>query len=187
MNCDGCSIGSFKKDDAEQTGKPVTVNGQQIATTFGGATGGNPTWKTPGAPQSVFGLMAWSAFAWGGLCIDEGEHCEEIYGCGADLTLKFMLQVPTGGATNVTLTGPGGVVTPGTPRPLPGNATVDNYRIDFVIRMDAGCGTDTTTLLDDNWVVTINGVTATHHAASGDIKFELECESCEGADDADKV
>jgi len=182
-------MGGFKKDDADQKGTPVMVNGEQVATTFGGATGGNPTWKTPGAPDSVFGLMAWSAFAWGGLCIDEGEHCEEIYGCGADLTLKFMLQVPTGGNTNVTLTDPNGNSIPGqAPRPLPGNDTVDNYRIDFEISMSADCGTDATTLLDDNWTITINGVTATHHAASGDIKFELVCEPCEGDDsDADKV
>ena len=61
-------MGGFKKDGAGQNGTPVTVNGVQVATTFGGATGGEPTWKTPGAPDSVFGLMAWSAFAWGGLC-----------------------------------------------------------------------------------------------------------------------
>lgn len=184
MNCDGCSIGSFKKDDVAENGTPVTVDGNQVATTYGGATGGEPTWKL--RDGSVFGLMAWSAFAWGGMCIDEGEHCEEIYGCGADLTLKFMLQVPTGDGTNVVLTDPNGnTYPPGTPRPLPGSATVDNYRIDFEINMAAGCGTDTTVTLDDNWTIEINGVDATHHAASGDIKFELECEACEGTEDKD--
>jgi len=184
MNCDGCDIGSFKKYDAAQNGTPVTNGGMVVGQEYRGATGGEPTWKL--RDGSVFGLMAWEAFCWGGMCIDEGEHCEEIYGCGGTLTLKFMLQVPKGGGTGVTLTDPNGnVITGETPVPLPGNDKVDNYRIDFKIDLEAGCGTSAEVKLDDDWNININGTGATHHAASGDIKFNLECDACEGSDDED--
>lgn len=186
-NCEGCGVTDFKVNDVANAGTPVTMpDGTQIGTTHTGQTPGAPTFKVPGVgggPQSIVGLMAWDAFVWGGWCIDEGGTCEQIQGCGATLTLKFMLMVPTGGGTNVTLTDPGGTTyhPVGAPRKMKGSATSDVYRIDFKIEMDAPCGTSAQVKLDGAWTVTINGVVATFHIPGGDIKFQLTCDKCEGA------
>lgn len=186
MSCEDCQVGSFKVNDVANTGTPVThPDGTPIGTSHTGQTPGAPTWKIANGDgtQSVFGLMAWDALVSGGWCVDEGGVCYQIQGCSAGLTLKFMLMIPKGQAPNVTVTTPGGVTIPshGAPRKTGGNARYDTYRIDFNIDMAADCGTSVVLQLDNTWTITIGGVGATFHNPGGNLKFTLECNSCEGA------
>jgi len=189
MSCDNCKVEKFEVDGVTQTPTPVVIDGTTVAQNYSGpaTNGSNPTWKTKnddGTTNRVFGLMAWEAFAWDGSCEEDDEgNCQQIDGCGGWATLKFMLMVPKGEAPNITLTDPQGNPIPGgTPKPLPGSATNDVYRIDFDIDLDADCGTTGSVTLDDNWTVTLGGEGATHHTASGDIDFKLTCAGCEDED-----
>lgn len=186
MSCNDCGVGAFKVNDvAQANGTPVTLpDGTVIGTKYTGQTPGAPTWKVAHADgtQSVFGLMGWDALVTGGWCVDEAGTCYQILGCKASFTLKFMLMVPKGSPTNITLVTPGGVnVTPhGAPRPMRGNDKYDVYRMDFIIDLDTNCGTSAVLQLDNTWTVTINGVAATFHIPGGNLKFTLECNACDG-------